>query len=144
AATENRAVNELPVTAEIPSATAAVLHDLVKPIQRRSILRGPDVYILEDHRLPLVSFGIFYPGGRLYESPKNAGITELMLRTAIRGTQRFQSADISRRLENSGARIQIVNEPDFYGYILEGISGKMDQALEVLMDVLQQPAFQQD
>lgn len=144
AATEDRTVNELPVTAEIPSDAAGVLHDLVKPIQKRSILRGPDVYILEDHRLPLVSFGIFYPGGRLYESEKNAGITELMLRTAIRGTKRFNSADISRRLENAGARLQIVNEPDFFGYVLDGISGKMDQALEVLMEVLQQPSFQQD
>jgi zinc protease len=144
AATEDRSVNELPVTAEIPSDADAVLHDLVKPIQKRSILRGPDVYILEDHRLPLVSFGIFYPGGRLYESEKNAGITELMLRTAIRGTKRFNSADISRRLENAGARLQVVNEQDFFGYILDGISGKTDEALEVLMDVLQQPAFQQD
>ena len=97
-----------------------------------------------DHRLPLVSFGIFYPGGRLYESVKNSGITELVLRSAIRGTQRFNSADISRRLENAGARIQVINEPDFFGYILDGISGKIDQALEILMDVLQQPAFQED
>ena len=144
AATEQRTINELPVTAEIPSNGDDVIHDLVKPIQRRSILRGPDVYIVEDHRLPLVSFGIFYPGGRLYESEKNAGITELMLRTAIRGTKRFNSADISRRLENAGARIQVVNDPDFFGYILDGISGKMDQALDVLMDALQTPSFQQD
>lgn len=143
-AIEQRSAQELAVTAEIPTDVDAVTHDLVKPIEKRSILRGPDVYILEDHRLPLVSFGIFYPGGRLYESSKNAGITELMLRTAIRGTQRFNSTDISRRLENSGARIQVVNEADFFGYILDGISGKMDQALEVLMDVLQQPAFQEE
>jgi zinc protease len=67
-----------------------------------------------------------------------------MLRTAIRGTKRFNSEDIARRLENAGARIQVVNEPDFFGYILEGLSGKMDQALEILMDVLQQPAFEED
>src|SRR5262245_55671125 len=141
---EQRSVQELPVLAEIPKTGEGIVQDLVKPITKRSILRGPDVYILEDHRLPLVSFGIFYPGGRLYESDKNSGITELMLRTAIRGTKRFNSADISRRLENAGARLQVVNEPDFFGYILDGISGKMDQALEVLMDVLQQPTFQQD
>src|SRR5262249_55764601 len=85
-----------------------------------------------------------YPGGRLYESAKNAGITELMLRTAVRGTQRFNSDDIARRLENAGARIQVVNEADFFGYVLDGLSGKMDQALEILMDVLQQPAFQEE
>jgi zinc protease len=144
-ATEERSVQELPVVADIPTGGGAVVvHDLIRPIERRSILRGPDVYILEDHRLPLVSFGIFHPGGRLYESAKNAGITELMLRTAIRGTQRFNSADIARRLENAAARIQVVNEPDFYGYILDGLSGRMDQALEILMEILQQPAFQEE
>jgi zinc protease len=140
---EQRSVQELPVLAEIPK-TEGIVQDLVKPITKRSILRGPDVYILEDHRLPLVSFGIFYPGGRLYESSKNAGITELMLRTAIRGTKRFNSEDIARRLENAGARIEVVNEADFFGYVVDGLGGKMDQALEILMDVLQQPAFQDD
>jgi len=140
ASIEPRTIQELPVVAEIP-VNDGIVHDLVKPVARRSILRGPDVYIIEDHRLPLVSFGIFYPGGRLYESEKNAGITELMLRSAIRGTQRFNAEDIARRLENAGARIQVVNEPDFFGYVVEGLSGKMDQALEILMDVLQQPVF---
>jgi len=143
-AIEQRAVQELPVAAEIPSADDSLTHDLVKPVEKRSILRGPDVYIIEDHRLPLVSFGLFYPGGRLYESPKNAGITELMLRTALRGTQRFNSEDIARRLENAGARIQVVNQPDFFGYLVDGLSGKLGQALEILMDILQQPVFQED
>ncbi|HSU87878.1 MAG TPA: pitrilysin family protein, partial [Terriglobia bacterium] len=144
AAAMERSVQELPVTAVIPAGDDSITHDLVKPVQKRSILRGPDVYIIEDHRLPLVSFGLFYPGGRLYESAKNAGITELMLRTAIRGTQRFNSEDIARRLENAGARIQVVNEPDFFGFIVDGLSGKMDQALEILMEILQQPTFQED
>jgi len=141
---EQRSIQELPVVAEIPAGGEGIAQDLVKPITRRSILRGPDVYIVEDHRLPIVSFGIFYPGGRLYETPKNAGITELTLRTAIRGTQRFNSEDIARRLENAGARIQVVNEADFFGYVVDGLSGKIDQALEILMDILQQPAFHEE
>jgi zinc protease len=143
-AVEERSVAELPVITNITAADEAVSADLVKPIEKRSILRGPDVYVLEDHRLPLVSFGIFYPGGRLEESAKNSGITELMLRTAIRGTQRYNAADISRRLENNGAILQVVNEPDFYGYIVDGLSPNMSQALDVLVDVLQQPAFNED
>jgi len=144
AAVEPRSVQELPVVAQIPTAGDSIVQDIVKPIAKRSILRGPDVYIVEDRRLPIVSFGIFYPGGRLYESAKNAGITELMLRTAIRGTKRFNSDDIARRLENAGARIEVVNQADFFGYIVDGLSGKMDQALEILVDVLQQPAFQDE
>src|SRR5215813_4505335 len=143
-ALEPRSIQELAVVAEMPAADGSITHDLVKPITKRSILRGPDVYIAEDHRLPLVSFGLFYPGGRLYESPKNAGITELMLRTAIRGTQRYNSEDIARRLENAGARIQVVNQADFFGYIVEGLSGKIDQALDILIQILQQPSFEDE
>jgi zinc protease len=143
-ALEPRNVQELPVVAELPPADGTITNDLVKPITKRSILRGPDVYIVEDRRLPLVSFGLFYPGGRLYESQKNAGITELMLRTAIRGTQRYNSEDIARRLENAGARIQVVNQADFFGYIVEGLSGKIDQALDILIQILQQPSFEDE
>jgi zinc protease len=143
-AMQERSIQELSVDAEVPAGGNDILQDLVKPVTKRSILRGPDVYIVEDHRLPLVSFGIFYPGGRLYESAKDAGITELMLRSAIRGTQRFNSQDISRRLENAGARIEVVNEPDFFGYIVDGLSAKMNEALQILVDVLQQPAFLDD
>src|SRR5207302_8249354 len=107
---------------EMPIADQSITLDMVKPITHRSILRGPEVYIVEDRRLPLVSFGLFYPGGRLYESQKNAGITELMLRSAIRGTKRYNSEDIARRLENAGVQNRVVNEADFFGYIIDGLS----------------------
>jgi zinc protease len=148
AAVERRNEPELPVSAQIPTQPSGqqavsgnLVADMTGTIQRRSILRGPDVYILEDHRLPIVSFGIFFPGGRLYETARNAGITELMLRSALRGTSKSDSANIARRLENAGARIQIVNEPDFFGYVVNGLSGQMNQALQILLEVLQQPAF---
>ena len=141
AAVERRMEQELPVPAQIPTQAAGLIADMTGTIQRQSILRGPSVYILEDHRLPIVSFGLFFPGGRLYETPRNAGITELMLRSSLRGTSKSESADIARRLENAGARIEIVNEPDFFGYVVNGLSAQMNQALEVLMEIVQQPAF---
>jgi zinc protease len=132
---------ELTVSAKIPVLEDSFIVSAVKPIEKRAILRGPDVYIAEDHRLPLVTFGIFYPGGRLLETSENSGITELALRSALRGAARLNSADIARRLENAGASIQVVNDSDFFGYIVEGLSGRMNQALEVLIEVIQQPVF---
>jgi zinc protease len=133
---------ELPVSALIPQEDGSpILSDLVSEPETLSILRGPDVHIVGDGRLPLVSFGIFYPGGRLYEGTGNAGITELMLRSSVRGTRSLGSGEIARRLENAGARIELVNEPDFFGYILEGLSGSLREALDVLMEVVQEPTF---
>jgi zinc protease len=143
AAVARRNEEELPVAAQITSRSDGLVSDMVGTIQRRSILRGPEVYILEDHRLPIVSFGVFFPGGRLSETPQNAGITELMLRSALRGTKSFDSAQIARRLENAGVRVEVVNEPDFFGYILHGLASRMDQAIQVLVEVLQDPLFEE-
>jgi zinc protease len=140
-ATPQHKETELPVSVRIPEMNGSITVEAVKPVEKRSILRGPDIYIVEDHRLPLVSFGIFYPGGRLYETAENSGITELMLRSALRGTNQLGSADIARRLENAGASIQVINDPDFFGYIVQGLSGRIGQALDILMTVLQQPKF---
>ena len=140
-ATPQRKESELPVSVRIPEMNSSITVEAIKPVEKRSILRGPEVYIVEDHRLPLVSFGIFYPGGRLYETAENSGITELMLQSALRGTNQLGSSDIARRLENAGASIQVINDPDFFGYIVEGLSGRMGQALDILMAVLQQPKF---
>jgi zinc protease len=140
-ATPQHKETELPVSVRIPEMNSSITVEAVKPVEKRSILRGPDIYIVEDHRLPLVSFGIFYPGGRLYETAENSGITELMLRSALRGTNQLGSADIARRLENAGASIQVINDPDFFGYIVQGLSGRIGQALDILMTVLQQPKF---
>ena len=139
AAIERRNEAELPV-GQIPVRSAVVV-DSVGTIQLRKILRGPDVHILEDRRLPIVSFGIFFPGGRLLETERNAGITELMLRASLRGAGSVDGSELARRLENAGARIEIVNEPDFFGYVVNGFAGRMDQALRILVDVLQNPVF---
>ena len=136
-----RSIEAVGVSAEIERAGDALVVDVIPTLQRRSILRGPDVYIAEDHRLPLVSFGIFFPGGRLSESASNAGVTELMLHSALRGSLRYNTADIARRIENAGVDIEIVNEPDLYGYVLDGSSSGMDDAIGILMDVLQAPTF---
>jgi zinc protease len=139
--TPQRRETELPVNVRMPELGNTLAVESVKPVEKRSIYNGPDVYIVEDRRLPLVSFGIFYPGGRLNETEENSGITELMLRSALRGTSQYSSAEIARRLENAGARIQVINDPDYYGYIVEGLSGRIGQALDVLVSILQQPKF---
>ena len=35
------------------------------PFQLASILRGPEMYIREDHTSPLLTMGIFFPGGKI-------------------------------------------------------------------------------
>jgi predicted Zn-dependent peptidase len=87
-----------------------------------------------------VSFGISIRG-RLPETAKNAGICRADAANGDSGTQRA-TRRISRAVtENNGARTG-GQRADFFGYVLDGLS-RMDQALEILVDVLQQPVFNQ-
>src|SRR5262249_34428530 len=70
------------------------------PLAEYSILRGPNVLVKESHALPLISLGLFFPGGRVFESPENNGITELMVRTCVKGSHRLDALRIASILEN--------------------------------------------
>jgi zinc protease len=106
-----------------------------------SILRGPNVLVKESHALPLISVGLFFPGGRVFESPENNGITELMVRTSIKGSHRLNALRVVSMLENYGVRMDLKTEPDFFGYILTGLSQNIADAFETLWDVIRNPQF---
>lgn len=115
-----------------------------QPVHNYSTLRGPSAYVREDASKPLLTIGIYFQGGRIIETEQNSGITELMLRTMLRGTQRQDGSDLALILEQLGAEIKIVNEPDFFGYNLEVLSRNAEPAMKLLLEILEQPAFDKD
>jgi zinc protease len=139
----------------------AVLFSLQpEPIRDYSVLRGSRVYVREDRARPTVAVGLFFQGGRLFEDAANNGITEFMLRAMMRGAkskwnpetgapiERGEEAPVSAgtmamRLEQFGAEIQIVNEPDFFGFILNVLSRNQEQALKTLVDIIERPMFEE-
>ena len=74
--------------------------------QMASILRGPALFIKEDHTTPLIHLGLFYAGGKLIETKTNAGITSLMLRTLLRDSKTRSADQIYRQLEIYGTAMQ--------------------------------------
>src|SRR5262249_20196277 len=107
---------------------------LPQPVRDFSTLHGPRAYVREDQSRPLLAVGIYFLGGRLLETESNSGITELMLRMMLQGTQRKSGSELIFNLEQLGADIKIVNEPDFFGYTLETLSRNSEAALKTLID----------
>lgn len=106
-----------------------------------SILRGPEVWVKESRALPLVSMGVFFPGGRVFEGRVNSGITELMVRTSAKGAQRMNSQQLLAAFERNGARLETRVEADFFGYVLTGLKNGFDRNLEALLAVIREPHF---
>jgi zinc protease len=109
-----------------------------------SILRGPEIYILEDHTAPLIHMGFFYPGGRLAETENNAGITDLMVRMMLQGSQDRSAYRFHRQLEVYGGQIKPVVADDFFGFYFSIISKNFEGGFNLLTESVLKPAFNRD
>ena len=114
------------------------------PVKDFSTLNGPQAYVREDHSQPKVTVTLFFQGGRLVEDDSTGGITELMLRSMLYGTVRRTPDQIAQELDQLGAEVEIVVEPDFFGFVLSVLSRNADRALKILHDVTEDPAFRDD
>ena len=114
------------------------------PFLKASILRGPELMIREDHSLPLIHLGFFYPGGRFLEGKENAGITSLTLSMILRGTRTLGPREVRRQLGLYGAKMVPVVDRDYFGVQLSVLSRNVEPALELMADLFQGPAFSEE
>ena len=111
------------------------------PIKDFSVLRGPRAYVKEDKTHPKLSVGVYFQGGRLIEDQTTSGTTELMLRSMLKSTTSRKFELIAHELESYGGEIQVVNEPDFFGYTLDVMSRNAEPAIKLLLDLIENPFF---
>ena len=129
-----------------------------EPLRDFSVFEGPRAFVREDRSRPILSIGVFFQGGRIAETSAMAGVTELMLRSILRGTlgsaarssERVETlrdrtpisgAEAVLRLEQWGADVALVNAPDFFGYVLTVPSRNQDHALRGLLSLIERPAL---
>jgi len=131
----------LAIRTEAPSIVPALSFKpkyLKYELRKTSVVRGPDVYYQEDHSSPLVHLGVFYPGGRFQETPGKLGITEVMLRALIRTGLRKKGAAAPGDLDQIGAKIGLVNEPDFFGFQASVLSNHLEPLLRTFIEWIRQ------
>ncbi len=118
-----------------------IFSPLPLPIKDFSIYRGPRAYVREDKSQPTLTVGVFFQGGRLTEDQTTSGMTELMLRVMRKGTITRKGDLIALELENYGGEINLVNEPDFFGFTLDVLSRNAEKTLAVLLEIIESPYF---
>jgi zinc protease len=136
---------EVVTAVEIPAEAGTYKFSEVRyPIQRATVLRGPELFIREDHSSPLIHLGVFVPGGRLSEKKDNAGITMLTLQSIFRGTKERPAEQFWRQLEVCGGRLEAVAAEDYFGVFLTILSRNVEAGLNLLLDTVRNPNFDKD
>jgi zinc protease len=111
------------------------------PVSLHTLSNGAQVIIKERHRLPLVSVGVYFTGGRWAETADTAGLTSLMLSASLKGTTTRSAEDIQNEIESLGTAIGASALPDYSAWGFSALSRNLAPALDILADVVLNPTF---
>ncbi|HXI13508.1 MAG TPA: pitrilysin family protein [Thermoanaerobaculia bacterium] len=137
---ELRSEKELALTSASRSVGRA--KETRKPVEMK-LSNGATLVVEERPGAPSVVAAVYFRGGRIGESSLNAGTTDLMMRVMRRGTRTRNAEQVNREIEYLGTQITTTNLPDYFGLELGILSRNLTAGLDVLSDVLLNPAFLQ-
>ncbi len=134
-----------PGTAPEITAPAVGGQDLAdQPAQKKVLSNGITVICRENHSLPIVSTAAYFYGGRFTENENNSGITQLMVKTAIKGTANMSAADIASAVEGMGSSISYEVDKDYFGFTFESMSKNFEEGFSIFTRVILNPSFPPD
>lgn len=110
-------------------------------VKKFELSNGLRLLVREDARLPLVSIYATFRGGLLAEKPETNGVTKLLSRTMLKGTQTRSAAQIAEQLEGVGGRIASDSGYNSFSVVAEVMKPDLALGLDVVADVLQHPTF---
>ena len=138
---ENRTLYALLPEGTAPKTSHAAESATDGPIQKFELPNGLRLLVKENHRLPFVEFRMTFQGGVLAEDSRTNGVTQLMAKTLIKGTARRSAEDIAREIESVGGSIDTYAGNQSFGANAEVLSSDFSTGLDLLADVVLNPAF---
>ncbi len=121
------------------------LHFNLPQAQRMVLENGIVVYIMEDHELPLISVNALIKTGSMYDTEGKEGVAELtayVMRTG--GTAKLSSKEIDDRFDYIAASPSISMSMESASIDFSFLAGDLDQSLDLLAQIIIQPAFEQN
>ncbi len=112
-----------------------------KKIKKIILKDGSSLWIKERKNLPLVSIGVFLPGG-FSDEPKNQyGITSFMTKCLQKGTRDKSYEKFSNEIESYAAHLDSSMEKDYWYVALDVLKPHFERALELMVESFREPAF---
>ncbi len=125
----------------LPKASTNVLVRTTSNTELTELANGLKVLTHADKRVPLVSIRGAFLGGLLAEDDRTCGLTSLLTRTWVKGTEKRSAAEIADLIESVGASIGASGGNNTFGLAAGCLSDDVPLALDILQDVLKNPAF---
>lgn len=131
------------IKAKAPVSNDVLRVKLPKP-QEAKLANGLHLMVLEDHRLPRISFQIIIPGGGGYYDPASMiGLSGYAAQMMREGTKAKSSQQISQELETMAANVNVGAGTSGTTATVSGgsLSENFDRLFDLAADVLLNPTF---
>ncbi len=117
-------------------------HPITIPTPREITLpNGLTVVVVEDHRLPLVSYRLAFRVGGAFDPPALPGLTDLLAGLLPEGTESRTSREIAEETARMGASLSAGANSDYTIVAASALSQFNDRILDLMADVVLHPSF---
>ena len=112
------------------------------PVPRRLHLAGGvDLLVVEKRELPTIAAAVYYPGGAVTDPSGAPGLSSLTARLLTEGTKTRSSVQIADESDFIAARVGVEVHRESFVASTEVLTQHWPRALDLLADVLANPAF---
>jgi zinc protease len=115
---------------------------IIIPTSHETVLsNGLTVVVVEDSRLPLVSYRLALPIGSSYDPPSLPGLTDLLAGLLPEGTESKTSREIADEVARVGASLSAGANSDYTIVAASALKQFSDQVLDLTAEVVLHPSF---
>jgi len=113
----------------------------VPAVHAAKLDNGLAVLLVSEPGFPKVAFTVAAHGGLAADPADRPGISELLSKTIDQGTRTRNAKQLAQELQNAGGDLSANFDKDSVGISTVVLSSKVDSALGVLADILQNASF---
>ena len=128
----------------IPSAPKPVFEREESSVRVYRTANGIPILVRIKPGAPLVQAGVYFAGGAVEEPADVAGLTSLMVRTALKGTALRSALQIAEEGEMLGGSVGGGTGLESFGWSISVPARHATAAIELLADVAQHPMMRDD
>ena len=109
-----------------------------------AVRNGMKIYVAPRAGLPLVSLHLVFPYGAETDPPGKAGLADLTAEMLTLGTRKRNAGQIAAEVDGLGASLSAHAGWDATVLHLQGLKEDLDRLLELLRDLVAEPAFPEE
>jgi zinc protease len=109
--------------------------------EETTLANGLRVVVVEQSRLPLVSFRLALRAGDAFDPPEMSGLADMLTSMLVEGTQSRTSRQIAEEVARLGATLNAAASSDYTTVAASALASFADGVLELLADVALRPSF---